>query len=238
MKRNYINRFIIAGILLGIILLFRYLKLDEYITLVRMQYYADQLKHFTQQNYLISVFCFLMIMIGATLGSIPITVVLTIVGGFLYGVWHGTVYAIIGATLGGLIIVAVIRYALGDYLQDRYKKQLEEFNQEIEQYGYQYLFIIQLLPFTPTFMLNVLTGLTTIPLWTFIWTAIVGMFPGAFIYAWAGQQIYLLETVRDIVVPWMVIVTILLVIFGLMLFSWGRYPFFMARLYKKRKKRE
>ena len=83
------------------------------------------------EHYVLSVISFVMIIIGATIGSIPITVLLTVLAGFLFGPWYGTVYTMLGATLGAMVLFIVTRYLVGDFVQERYHKELAAFNQEI-----------------------------------------------------------------------------------------------------------
>lgn len=234
MQKKYINRLIIAGILGIALLVVHYLGIDRYVTLEVVKDYSWKLQQTVYEHYVLSVISFVMIIIGATIGSIPITVLLTVLAGFLFGPWYGTVYTILGATLGAMVLFIVTRYLVGDFVQERYHKELAVFNQEIDRHGSRYLLIIQLLPFTPTFLVNVLSGLTRLSLWSFTWATALGILPGTVIYTWIGQQLPVLGSLALVVTtPTMLTLVIILIIIILMVFSWGRYPFFILEFVQK-----
>ena len=78
-------------------------------------------------------------------------------------------------------------------MRERVKKwrsrDIAHFNKEIADYGGFYLLILQFLPFTPTFIINIVAGLSSISAWTFVWTTAVGMAPGTVIYSLAGHPV-------------------------------------------------
>ena len=49
----------------------------------------------------------------------PAGAVLTIAGGFLFDVWLGTAYAVVGATAGAITVFLIAKTALGDALRAR-----------------------------------------------------------------------------------------------------------------------
>jgi len=172
--------------------------ISSYITLEQLKLYREQLQSIVRDHYLLSVFEYIIFFAIATALFMPITVVLTIAGGFLFGVFTGAIYANIGATLGGLIAFLMVRYSFGVWLQKRYAKELVRFNQLVQEDGAGYLLSMQFLPITPFFLINLLAGMTKMSLWTFIWTTSVGIFPGTLLYTFAGQQLNTIEQVSDI----------------------------------------
>ena len=67
----------------------------------------------------------------------------------------------------------------------------------------------------PYFFINALAALTNVSTFTFMWTTCVGSIPIIFIYAFAGRQLYLVESVRDIFSP--SIIALLLFLIGVSL---------------------
>lgn len=55
--------------------------------------------------------------------------------------------------------------------------------------GACYLFSLRLVMILPFFVVNLLVGLTPIPLGTFLWVSFVGMLPETILYANAGSQL-------------------------------------------------
>ena len=79
-------------------------------------------------------------------------------------------------------------------MQQRYKKQLKRFNEEIARHGSNYLFVLRVTPVLPSFVINYLSGLTRISPWRFALFSLLGIAPGAVVYSLAGLQ---LKTHRD-----------------------------------------
>lgn len=192
------KRLIIFVILLAIIFGIRFTGVGNYLTMEHLKANRDYLQLLVQENYLRSVLIYIAFYIGIAALSLPLAALLTVAGGFLFGVFFGAVYANIGATIGATISFLLVRHLLGSMLQQKYAKQLVRFNEEVNQYGANYLLTMHLIALVPFFVVNILAGLTNISLWTFIWTTSAGIFPGAFVYTFAGQQLGTINTMRDI----------------------------------------
>lgn len=197
----YFTSLIVIIIALGFLL-------RNYITLAQLQKYAQQLYIFTQENYFQAVLIYCLVFIIASMCFIPITVLLTIAGGFLFGAIPGWLYAISCTTIGSCLTFLFVRNFIGDLIQQYYDDELENLNQDFAHFGAQYLLILQLVPFTPTFFINLCAGLTEISLWTFAWTTLVGIAPAAFLYAWAGKSLHHVHSAADIITwPWLLLFT-------------------------------
>jgi len=195
----------------------------EYITFEQLKFHRVQLQMLVRDHYLFSVMTYLAIFSSAVIFFMPFTVILTIAGGFLFGIFTGALYANIGTTLGGIVVFLMIRYSLGAWLQKKYKKELVRFNRHIREDGIHYLLFLQLLPATPTFLINLLAGMTKMSLWTFIWTTSVGIFPGTLIYTFAGQQLSTIEQVEDIFSYNLLLLLILLSLLAILPIAIKRY---------------
>lgn len=203
------RRLIIVFIFIALIIIIQYIGFNTVFSLENIKAKKDYLFNFVQQNYFKSVIAYISFFILCSFLSIPVTIVLNLLAGFLFGAIIGAFYVNIGTTVGGTLSFLVFRYFLGVYIQDRYKDQLKEFNKHIEKEGYNYLLMLQIFPATPTFLINSLSGLTKLRLWTFVWTTSVGIFPGSLIYTFAGQQLGKIESTKDIL-SWPIIVSLIL----------------------------
>ena len=162
------------------------LRLDQKVTLEQLQQYAQSMQAFADGHRAYAVAYYLLVFVAATMAAVPITVVMTIMSGFLFGVVQGTIYAILGATCGALVIFLSIRYVLRDWARKQYAPYLGYFETKLKERGSRYLLVAQLLPFTPTPIINVCAGLLPISLWTFFWTTVIGILPGTMAYTVAG----------------------------------------------------
>ncbi len=193
LKRRLMIFLAIVGGLFALRFLF-----PDVLTLANFQQHAYQFHNFVQNNYGISVAIFIIVCALATALFIPVTIVATIASGFLFGAIPGAAYAIIGVTIGSMILFFVIRWWLKKSIEQQYAQQLAKLNKELKAHGHYYLLSLQLFPLTPTFLINTLAGVTPISAWQFCWTTVVGILPGSLVYSIAGQQLMTIEKPGDI----------------------------------------
>lgn len=197
MKKRY-GWLLIIGIF-GIALVFlRYMGLFDRINIQLLQEKAHVLENYVSQRWLLSLFLFCSLFTAVTVLSLPVTVLLTIASGYLFGATVGTGASVLGATLGGCIIFLIVRYVIGSWVQHRYAAQLRIFNHEVKHYGGYYLLMLQILPVTPVFIINLFAGVSPLSLWTYFWATALGLLPGTLIYTLAGQKLHTINAVEDI----------------------------------------
>jgi len=203
--------------LVSIVILIWYLGLYKYFTLSSLQSNRSVLEETVTQNYFKAVAIFMAVYTAVIALAIPGVPPLTMVGGFLFGFIPAGIYAIISATIGATISFLLIRYVLSGVIRGKYAQKLERFNQKIASQGAaSYLLTLQLMGLIPYFIINALAALTNVPTFTFIWTTCVGSIPIIFIYAFAGRQLYLVESVRDIFSPSIIALLLFLVVVSLL----------------------
>jgi uncharacterized membrane protein YdjX (TVP38/TMEM64 family) len=185
-------------LLVSAILVAIYIGGRGFITLDAIKYHAHMLQQIVNDHYAIAVFSYISFYIVAVGLSIPVSAILTITGGFLFGTFFGAVYATIAATIGSVLAFLIIRYFFGTWLHKRYAASLKNFNEHLGRYGDNYMLAIRLASIFPAFLINMLAGLTKIPLSTFALTTAIGLIPSEFVFAFAGQQLTEIESVRDI----------------------------------------
>jgi len=192
------KKLVVAFIIVGIIIILRFSSLTEWMSLAQLKIHRDYLQQVVSEHYLLSVICYIGLYIAAVAFSIPVGVILTLAGGFLFGVIAGLFYTNIGATLGATIAFLFIRYFIGEAIQKKYAVQLVQFNKAMKLYGENYLLVIRFIAVIPFFLVNILVGLTNLSLWTFVWTTAIGILPGSLVYTFAGQQLNEIESLRDV----------------------------------------
>lgn len=213
--RVYWKHIVLLVVLVGGAVMIRMAGWHEYITLQNLQAYAGSLQEMVLDSYLQSVLIFVGIYILVTGFSIPGAAVMTLAGGYLFGVILGAVYVNVGATLGAFMAFLAARFILGNWIQEKYGERLRRFNRDINENGYNYLLTLRLIPVFPFFLINFFAGLTSIPPRTFIWTTSLGIIPGSLVYAFAGKQLATVTSVGDIFSTNMLIAFILLGLFAL-----------------------
>ena len=112
--------------------------------------------------------------------------VLTLAGGALFGPLWGTLYNLIGATLGAGLAFLVARHLAADWVQARAKGLLGRLVQGVEVEGWRFVAFTRLVPLFPFNVLNYALGLTRIPFVHYLVASLIFMLPGALAYTYLG----------------------------------------------------
>jgi uncharacterized membrane protein YdjX (TVP38/TMEM64 family) len=123
--------------------------------------------------------------VGAAL-SLPGAAFLTVVGGFLFGIAVGATAAVIGATVGAMLIFLVARTALGEPLLRRAGPRANRLAEGFRNEAFNYLLFLRLVPAFPFFLVNLVAAFAGVRLGPFIAATVLGIIPGAVVYALAG----------------------------------------------------
>ena len=121
--------------------------------------------------------------------SLPGAAILTLVAGALFGLLWGTIIVSFASTIGATAAFLVSRYLLRDWVQGKFGDKLKAINEGVEREGPFYLFALRLVPAFPFFAINLLMGLTRMPLRTYFWVSQLGMLAGTVVYVYAGTQL-------------------------------------------------
>jgi uncharacterized membrane protein YdjX (TVP38/TMEM64 family) len=197
-KKSYTGRLLLFALLAAVIFILYNKGIGAYITIEYFKQNIALIQEAIHAHYFRSVIIFIAsLTVGAAL-SLPLGVIVPLAGGMLFGFFPGGLYAVIGATIGGMIAFLSSRYLIGEFFQERFKERLHKFNHELHEYGYIYLLGLHFFPVTPFFVLNILSGLTKVPVFTFFWTTIVGVSPSFFIYSYIGSHLVEINEFKDI----------------------------------------
>jgi uncharacterized membrane protein YdjX (TVP38/TMEM64 family) len=74
-------------------------------------------------------------------------------------------------------------------------------NKGLEKDGAVYLLSLRLFPVIPYFILNVVMGVTNIPIYTYFLVSVVGMLPVTLIFVNAGTQLQNIKSMDDVMSP-------------------------------------
>ena len=163
---------------------------------VQSQY--QPLKNYYQAHPQLSALLYFALYIMVTALSLPLATVMTVVGGAIFGFFLTSVLVVCAASIGASIAFLSARFILRESLEQRFAIQLEKINQGVAREGLWYLFSLRLLPIVPFFIVNLLFGLTHMPMRHFFGISLVGMLPATLVYVNAGAQLGQLQSLQDI----------------------------------------
>lgn len=213
MKNTTIKKIAIIGLGVLLVALFIYFDLQKYLSLEYIKESQASLQQFYQDNPFGVVLGYIAIYVLVTALSLPGAVVLTLAGGALFGLVTGTIAVSIASTTGATLACFVSRFILRDWVQDKFGDKLAAINTGIEKEGGFYLFSVRLIPVFPFFVINLVMGLTTMPLRTFFWVSQLGMLPGTLVFVNAGKELGQIESAAGILSPSLILSFVILGIF-------------------------
>ncbi len=217
------KRIILLLILIAAVVLIRLSPAGSVLTFDNLKQHRESLIAFVQQKYAVAAAVFVVVYILTAALSIPGAGILTLSGGFLFGVAVCTLYVIVGATTGASLAFLSARYLVGNRLQEKYQEQFRKFNDEVERNGAHYLLVLRFIPVFPFFLINFLAGLTKVPIKTFIWTTALGIIPATAVFAFAGQQIGSINSLSEILSRKVLTAFAVLALFALVPVVWKRW---------------
>ena len=141
------------------------------------------------QNYLATSLIFILIYIVVVVISIPGAVILTLSGGFLFGLFPGVIYNVLGATIGALIVFSAARTGFGHDIAERIEARggaVARLQGALKEHQITVLLTMRLIPVMPFFVANLVPALVGVRFWTFAVTTFVGIIPADVIYTQLG----------------------------------------------------
>ncbi len=134
-----------------------------------------------------SLLLYLAVYVTTVALSLPTALLLTLTGGFLFGVWLGGSAAAIGCTVGAVVVFLISRLTAGDAVETRTGPRVRALAEEIKKDAFLYVLTLRLIPVMPFWLTNVAAGLIAIRVSTFAAATLIGIFPPAVIYAGVGS---------------------------------------------------
>lgn len=113
---------------------------------------------------------------------------LTLAAGAIFGLMRGTLFTLVGATLGASLAFLISRYLARGALEKRLRvdSPLAAMDEAIGKEGGRIVFLLRLSPAFPFNVLNYALGLTHVRFRDYLLASAVGMAPGTFLYVYAG----------------------------------------------------
>lgn len=162
------------------------LRLDQYLSFEQLRLHRSELTTYVATMPVQATLLFILAYAAATALSVPGAIVLTLTGGFLFGIWHGTASVVVGATLGATVLFLAARSALGDMLRTKAGPWLARMEEGFKENAFSYLLVLRLVPAIPFFIVNLVPAFFGVPLRTFVTTTALGIIPGTFVFASIG----------------------------------------------------
>lgn len=175
--------FIALGAVVALIFFRHWLSFD------RLEENRQHLIALRDQHFLVTSIGFIVLYTLVVVISIPGALILTLSGGFLFGLFPGLIYNVCSATLGAIIVFAAARTGFGHELAERIEARggaVARLQQALKEHQITVLLTMRLIPVMPFFIANLVPSLMGIRFWTFAITTFLGIIPADVIYTQLG----------------------------------------------------
>lgn len=216
--------------LIGVVILLKWLvpELEVLESFSSIKSYHDEWLLFYEKAPLKIIFFF--IAFNTLMAALPVPGIsmISFVGGMLFGFWQGALLSSLATAVGNLLGFFVARYFLQDWILKRFGENARIFKEEWQNEGTMALLSFRLFPFIPSFVANLIMGISNLHWWTFFWASWLGRIPMVTVYTWAGVEFAKIEGLEDILSPKVVMAFLILA-----LFPWG-FKFFKSYRFSSR----
>ena len=118
--------------------------------------------------------------------SLPQAALLTAAGGLLFGSVLGCLLTVVGATLGAVILLLVVRSTFARTLERHRDRVPAHVQDRLARDGFSYLLALRLLPLVPFWIVNLAAAVAGIRLAVFVPATLLGIAPASFIISSIG----------------------------------------------------
>lgn len=210
------KRLAVFVLMAALVAAFFWFDLGRFLTLGEIKARHEQLTALFAARPLLTVGAYAAVYLLVTALSLPGAALLTLLGGAMFGLGWGTLIVSFASSIGATLAFLASRFLFRDIVQRRFASGLAAVNRGIEREGAFYLFTLRLVPIFPFFLVNLVMGLTSIPVRTFYWVSQVGMLAGTLVYVNLGTQLARIDSLRGLLGPTLLASLALLGVFPLL----------------------
>ncbi|TAJ86368.1 MAG: TVP38/TMEM64 family protein [Reyranella sp.] len=186
MNTSTLRRLLPVAILLAGLATFLLLGLDRYFSFEMLARHKATVTAWVAAHRLPAALAFLLAYAIMVAFSLPVAMVATPVGGFLFGTWAGAGLSVIGATLGSIAVFLAARYAFRDLFRARAGTKLARLEDGFRHDDFSYLLFLRLVPVFPFWLINIVPALLGMPIRRYVLATMLGIVPASIIYSGLG----------------------------------------------------
>ena len=113
----------------------------------------------------------------------------TIASGFIFGLWWGFLWAMVGSTVSALFVFFLSRYMLHDFVTNNLKGRYPSVDKMLEGGGWSFILFLRLVPVLPFDLVSCFAGVSNLKFRDFLIGTILGEIPGAFVLVVLGTSL-------------------------------------------------
>lgn len=175
-----------------------WMGLHQYISFETLHKHHEQLNAWVLSNAWWAALVYFVVYVALVGLSLPGGALMTLAGGYLFGLLYGTLLAASGATVGATIIFIAARNASRDFIRRRAGRIIRRIEAGFRENMLSYMVFLRLVPVFPFFAINLAMAFLGVPLRLYVLTTFFGILPGSLVYAGVGNGMgHLLDVGRQ-----------------------------------------
>jgi uncharacterized membrane protein YdjX (TVP38/TMEM64 family) len=176
-----------------------YFSILDYFTISNLKKNQATLIQLTSEHRVLSPIVFVLIYALSVSLLLPFGIYLSLLGGFLFPHPFSDFYIMTGVISGCSTIYLVGSETIRKLFIKMSGPKLKTLEKAFQANAANYLLFLRLIPVSPGNLINLAAVLFGVRLWTFLWTAVVGMLPQTIVFASIGRELStLLESKTEI----------------------------------------
>jgi uncharacterized membrane protein YdjX (TVP38/TMEM64 family) len=188
MNVSTLRRFLPVAILLLGLVGFLLSGLQRHISFETIRHHHAELTAWVSANRAPAAILFVLGYALAVSFSLPAGALLTALSGFLFGIWLGSTLSVVAGTIGAALVFLAARSAFYDLFHARAGPALNRLEEGFSRDSFAYLMFLRLVPIFPFWLVNIVPALLGMRLDRFTFATMVGIVPGAVIFASLGSS--------------------------------------------------
>lgn len=175
---------LIVAAVLGFIFLGHWLNFEA------LAQHREHLLRLRDDHYLLTSLGFMVAYAIVVITSVPGALVMTLTGGFLFGLFPGALYNIFAAWSGAMLVFLAARTSLGHDIAARIANRggrVARFQEALLDNEWSVLFSMRLIPILPYFLTNLVPAFVGVRTRAFAVTTFLGIIPADLIYTALGD---------------------------------------------------
>jgi uncharacterized membrane protein YdjX (TVP38/TMEM64 family) len=132
---------------------------------------------------------------------LPITALISLSIGAVYGLQAGAIIALSSSMLSAIMIFQACKLSIRSWLSRKYNTQAEKFSGAVESENIYSLISIRWIPGIPFFLVNVALALANVTFSRFVVSSFAGLSIPTLLLVYAGSKLYELNSFSEILSP-------------------------------------